>query len=182
MHSLRQELGHQDPIVLLRLIRTYILHLYGCTMWDIFSVDAVQLWTTWHRIVKSAYELPLPTHRYLLNDLVNGDHLKKMIIKRFIKFSLNIDSSKNPHVAVLHKYQSKDWRSTYGRNCMNICREAGVTNISKVDMHNIKVNPVPPGEEWRVGLLKDILSERDVGVGFLTKEDIDIIIKSVCCD
>ena len=151
-------------------------------MWDIFSDDAVQLWTAWHRLIKYTYELPLPTHRYLLNDIVDGYHLKKMIIRRFINFSLKISSSSNPHVALLHHYQCRDWRSTYGRNYMNICREAGVTEVSQVDLHNINVNPVPPGEEWRVGLLRDLLSERDVGPGFLTKEDIASIIKTVCCD
>ena len=36
------------------------------------------------------------------------------------KFSVKISMINNPHIARLHHYQSKDWRSTYERNNMNI--------------------------------------------------------------
>ena len=135
----------------------------------------------WHNLIKSTFQLPLATHRYLLNDFVNSDHLKKMIIKRFIKFSKSISSSDIPNIRLLHNYQHNDWRSTYGRNYMNITKEAGVYDICLVDPSKITVNPVPPGEEWRINFLSDILSERDRASDVLTPEEIVDMIHSVCC-
>ena len=182
VHSLRQELGAQDPKVFLKLVRIYLLHLYGCVLWDIFSPDSTQLWSTWHRIIKSVFDLPLPTHRHLLTDLVDYDHIKKLIIQRFVKFAGKISSSDIPHIRLLHHHQRMDWRSTYGSNCMNICLEAGVEDLSDVDMSSLSVNPVPPGGEWRVDLLADLLKERINNSGFLTEDEVLNMMNSVCCD
>ena len=65
---------------------------------------------------------------------------------------------------------------------MNICREAGVVDISSVDITNITVNPVPSGEEWRVPLLRDLLlSKQCDSNSFLNMEEVDIIMNFVCC-
>ena len=128
-------------------------------------------------------DLPLPTHRHLLSNLISVDHPKKLVIKRFIKFSKIIETSTNPHLRLLHEYQSKDWRSTYGRNMMNIlCRDSGVNNITEVDMTSIVINPVPPGGEWRVNFLADILHERDNNSGFLSEDEVLVMLNTVCCD
>ena len=180
LHSLRQELGAQDPRVFMKLIKIYLLHLYGCVMWDIFSLDSIQLWTTWHQTIKSLFNLPLATHRNLLNDLVDCDHIKKIIIKRFMKFSGKIAASSNPHIKLLHYYQSRDWRSTYGRNIMNICSEANANSLSDVDLTDITINPIPAGGEWRVGLLHDLLQERVSNAGLLTEQEVQLMMDFVC--
>ena len=180
IHSLRQELSDLDPVVYVKLIRLYLLHLYGCTLWDIFSNEAVQLWTMWHVTIKSLFKLPPPTHRYLLNHLVSCDHVKKIIIKRFMKFRDTIASSSIPQIKLLHRVQCCDWRSTYGRNCMHILREAQATDMTQVTMEKIQVNPVPQGEEWRLDLLKDLLAERDTNSGFLTSMELQLLIDEVC--
>ena len=157
IHSLRQELSDQDPAVYLKLIRTYLLRVYGGTRQDIFSDKAVQLWSTWHTTIKALFKLPPATHRFLLNHLMTFDHIKKLSSKRFIKFSVSIQNSSNPQMRLLHNVQSRDWRSTYGRNYMNILHEAQVTSLEMVEMVNIVVNPVPPGEEWKINFLHDML-------------------------
>ena len=93
-YSLQQELGDQNPRVMFRLIRIYLLHLYGSQLWDIYDDGMSKLWTAWHRIIKGVFKLPLPTHRYLLNHLIDYDHIKKIIIRRFSKFSLQIEASR----------------------------------------------------------------------------------------
>ena len=107
------------------------------------------------------FNLPLTTHSYLLNDLINYDHIKKLIIRRFIKFGKIIEESHDPHIQCLHICQSTDWRSVYGRNVMKTCREGNVASLREVDITNIHVNPVPPGAEWRIGLLSNLLQERE---------------------
>ena len=53
----------------------------------------------------STYLFPPIDH---LIHLVSVDHPKKLVIKRFIKFSKIIETSTNPHLRLLHEYQSKD--------------------------------------------------------------------------
>ena len=180
IHSLRQELSDQDPNVYIKLIRIYLLHLYGGVLWDIFSDDAVQLWTTWHTTVKSLFNLPRPTHRYLVNHISSCDHIKKILIKRFIKFSSTIAASSNPQMSLLHRIQSADWRSSYGRNYMNIIKMTQATDMETVDPMNIVVNPIPPGEEWRLELLSDLLVARDSRPDFLSLEQINLCLEEVC--
>ena len=72
-------------------------------------------------------------------------------------------------------------RSCYGRNIRNICRDAGVTDISQVDLSAIKINPVPAGEKWRIPFLQDLRETAQNNPGFLNTEDMNIMIVNVCC-
>ena len=108
-------------------------------------------------------------------------HIKKMIIKRFLKFNQGIASSSNTHIRTLYKYQSTDNRSCYGRNIRNICRDAGTSDISAVELTNIQVNPVPVGEEWRVPLLKDLINDQHAYDSFFTKGQTEVLMNIVCC-
>ena len=65
---------------------------------------------------------------------------------------------------------------------MNICRDSGVNNITEVDMTSIVINPMPPGGEWRVNFLADILHERDNNSGFLSEDEVLMMLNTVCCD
>ena len=187
VHGLRQELGSQDPSVFIKLVQIYMLHLYGSSLWDIFDDTSITLWTEWHKLLKFSFNLPLPTHRYLLTDLVACEHPKNLIIKRFIKFSCKLAHSDNVYIRTLHNLQKADPRSIYGRNIGGICRLFGVTNLDQVDvssssMSSIPVNPVPVGEEWRVSMMHDLLHERNSNSGFITDEQIYIMLHHICCN
>ena len=91
-----------------------------------------------------------------------------------------VAASNDPNIKLLHQCQKSDWRSVYGRNTMNICREAGVNCMAEVDVDSIEVNPLPIGEEWRVGLLGDLLRERENSSGFLSQDQLSIVMDLVC--
>ena len=63
---------------------------------------------------------------------------------------------------------------------MNICKEAGTEELSQVDLSKIKINPIPSGEEWRVGLLHDLTQERTTR-GILSEEEVHLVMQVVCC-
>tara|TARA_B110000196_G_scaffold307115_1_gene306393 strand:+ start:336 stop:1349 length:1014 start_codon:yes stop_codon:yes gene_type:complete len=182
VHNLQQELGKQDPGVFIKLVKIYLLHLYGSSLWDIFDGGSTQMWTAWHKLLKITFNLPLPTHRHLLNELVECDHPKKLVIKRFVKFSSNLANSNNLHIRRLHNLQKADMRSCYGRNIRNICRQARVNDISLVDFSDIIINPVPEGEEWRADMMRALLVERESPRGFLSELEVCQMLTAVCCD
>lgn len=179
--GLRQEFPGQDPRVMMKLIKIYLLSLYGSQLWDIYSADAGKLWATWHKIIKWEFQLPLPTHRYLLYGVSECNHVRKLITNQFLNFYQNIISSDNPNITLLHNAQCSDMRSVYGRNIRNICMEAKVHNILQVNCNSIDINPVPAGEEWRLPLLLDLLHCRDNNPGFLTNDEIQLMMDHTCC-
>ena len=182
LHGLRQEFPEQHPDVMMKLINIYLLSLYGAPLWDIYSTEANKLWATWHRTIKYQFKLPLPTHRYLLHSVAKCDHLRIRIIKQFVKFQQKIRESTNPYIALLHRVQCSDMRSTYGRNIRYICHDAGVATIEQVDVSRINVNPVPAEEEWRVPMLKDLLRTREENLGLINTQEFDWMLNLVCCD
>ena len=128
------------------------------------------------------YDLPYGAHRYLLNNLVTYDHLKKLIIKRFVKFHQSVISCPVPHVQLLHFYQSKDNRSTYGRNSMNILKDSNCNSLEEVDLSRIIINPVPVGCEWRVNFLKDLIKDRYNPQSLLSPDEIWTVMCHICVD
>ena len=181
IHSFRQEFGDQDPIVFFTLIRSYFLHFYCSQLWDLHSVEIDKLWSCWHKIIKTSYELPFPTHRYLLHELVPYDHIKTLLIKRFIKFQRKIELSDNPLIIILRRKHSNDWRSTYGKNIMTLCRQANADSLDEVNFENFHVYPVPDDQQWRIGLLKDLLYEKQHPTN-LTSDELGLMLYTLCCD
>ena len=181
-HALRQEFPDQHPDVLMKLVKTYLFSLYGCPLWDIYAAETTKLWSTFHKIIKTTYSLPLATHRFILPDVSNCEHMRRTIIRRFIKFSLNLSSSENPNIRLLHRIQGSDPRSVYGRNIANICKDAGVLSLRDLNPDNININPIPNGDEWKIPFIKDLLAARsDDSDIFLNTEDINSILDFVCC-
>ena len=182
LQSLRQEFPGQDPRVMMKLIQTYLLSLYGSQLWDIYSTEANKLSTVWHQIIKWEFKLPYATHRYLIHDVAKCNHIKLRIIKNFLNFHQKIQSCDNPNIRLLYNLQCGDMRSTFARNTRNICRDAGVTSIKLVDPTAILINPVPAAEAWRVPLLQDLLDSRVNNQGFLSEEELKQMVHQVCCD
>ena len=73
--------------------------------------------------------------------MIPYDHIKIMIIRRFVKFYKKIQLSDNPFIETLQKTQSNDWRSTFGKNVMSLCRTANVNSLDDYIIVDIDVFP-----------------------------------------
>ena len=62
-----------------------------------------------------------------------------------------------PHVRYLAKIQAHDFRSTFGKNVQNICKEAEVDSLSIVDTGSLRFSAIPEDENWKVLLIKECL-------------------------
>lgn len=158
-HSLRQELGFQDPLVFMKLVMVYLSSMYGSNLWDLFGEAASKLYISWNVLIKTTYNLPYATHRYILQDLVPFPHIRLCLLRRFVKFYSQLQMCPKIEVRNLFHLQKHDTRSTFGRNCFKLIRECNVTHFDDININNIKM-PIktPETEGWRLPFVQELLS------------------------
>ena len=113
-HALRQELQQQYPVIYMELINIYISHFYGSNLWNLFDVDAV--YVAWNRVLRNVFNLPLRTHRCLLEPFTEFTHIFTKLTNRFIKFYHTLYYSSKKEILNLRLYQESDCRSNFGIN------------------------------------------------------------------
>ena len=181
-HALNQEFGSQDPSVLIKLIRIYLCSFYGSNLWDLYSESTNKLFITWNTTIRDLYKLPFATHRYILEDLVDGPHLRTSLLRRFIKFYSSLRDCFKLEVRHLFNLHKSDMRSSFGRNCIYMCREfrsTSVDNISRAEIQ--KVYNTPVSDAWRAPFIKELTYLRDGYASIdLSKTELDTIIDHVC--
>ena len=135
----------------------YNSHFYGSCLWDLFSPCAVRLESSYNRSVKIMLDLPFATHRYLIQPLTRQEHVKIILVRRFLSFVEKIKSSAKPPLLTLLSDAIADARSITGSNIRNIMLLVGKTSTNEVcaaDSKSIKYFDVQAENRWRVPLAK----------------------------
>ena len=173
-HSLRQELGNQSPVVYLKLIDIFLSHFYGHNLWDLNSEAAEALWRTWNTMVRDIHQLPLATHRYILEELCSAKHIKLRLFSRFTKFKQKLQDSTNNLVTNLLAVQTRDLRSTFSRNCHA---------ADSIDI-NDAVYSVPENSEWIINLTREIIDIKfdAATLSEVTLPELTYILEDICCN
>ena len=183
VHSLRQELGDQEPDVFMKLVNIYYSSMYGSNVWDLYSDTANKLYISWNVLIRNTFNLPFATHRYVLQEISNIPHIRTCLLKRFVKFYFQLKNCSKPEVRNLLESQQFDFRSSFGRNCRYLCNELKVSNMEDINVLNICM-PIktPVNEMWRVNFLKELLAIRggNFAVG-LDIEEVNHLIDFTCC-
>ena len=86
-NELMQEFRFAHPRIKLKMNEIYNSHFTGSPIWDLFSREAVMLENTWNRNVRLMFDLPLQTHRYFVCPLSESNHLRFILMKRFLTFA-----------------------------------------------------------------------------------------------
>ena len=182
VHALRQEFGDQSPDVFMKLVNIYFNSMYGSNVWDLFGDAAQKLFVSWNVLIRSSYNLPFATHRYILQNIINSPHIRILLMRRFVKFYYQLKNCPKPEITNLLNLQKCDFRSTFGRNCQLLCRELNVENMENIILRNISM-PIktPHSEEWRLPFLKELLCLRDFVPDDLTIHEVNFMIQYVCC-
>ena len=108
-HALQQELGDQHPSVMLRLRWTYASAFYGSNLWDLANPACGKLCSSCNRSIRLTYKIPINTHRYILQELDAKADLKSILLNRFKRFSMTLQSSSKPEVVHLERLQGRDY-------------------------------------------------------------------------
>ena len=181
-HSLRQQVGRQDPIVMMTLVRTYLCSLYGSSLWDLSGTESIQADTTWNSIVRSAFELPMDTHRYIVEHLTNGKHIRHIILKRFQNFHAQLKACNKEEVHQLVRLQECDDRSVFGRNCRYIKERLGVQRIEDAHIDSIPSYPIPEDSAWKTIVITDLIDLKRglLHIGEFTAQEASRLLNNLC--
>ena len=174
IHALYQELGSINPDVFILLVQIYFTSFYGAVLWDLDSISANKLYTTWNVMIRNAFQLPYGTHRYILRALSKRLPLQVTLSNRFSKFCDQIKSCEKIEVMHLFEKQKFDNRSSFGRNYNNII-------VSKIDF--ARNYTVSLDNEWRIPLVIDLVKTKlssNQSFNF-NPDEIDMMLVHACC-
>ena len=89
-NEILQEFHFANPETKLKLNNIYNMSLYSSPLWDLFSAPVDSLEKTYNRSIRMIFNLPLQTHKYLIEPLSGQAHLRFILYTRFINFRQKI--------------------------------------------------------------------------------------------
>ena len=133
------------------------------------------------------FNLPRTSHKYLLESLTDVPHLYVQTLSRYVTFSTSLLESDSFEVRFLSQICINDMRTTLGkttRTIATLCNSNDKDSPVSAAMvkKKVKYEEIQESEEWRIGVLKDMLDIRDnnsLSCG-LTNDDISEILEYVC--
>ena len=90
---INQEFYFAHPKTKNKIRNIYNTHFTGSQLWDLFGFEARKLEGHYNRSVKIMYRIPYPTHRYFIEHFTEKPHIKKTLIKRYLKFVQSVENS-----------------------------------------------------------------------------------------
>ena len=129
-----QEFSFAHPDSILRMNQIYNTHFTGSPLWDLFSDAAVKLENTWNRSIRLMMDIPIETHRRLIQPLSGFLHIRKLLVKRFLKFVAQIGKSTKIVLRSLMLTIKNEVRATTGSNLRKI-----LLQTDKVDLDRLEV-------------------------------------------
>ena len=160
-------------------------HFTGSPLWDLFSKEAVMLENSWNMAVKVMFDLPIQTHRFIIEPISQTKHLKNVLMERFLSFLMQIEKSTKKVPKQLLAFIKNDVRSTTGSNLRNILLltdKSNIDDLRKDHIKEIKYQDVDPSNEWKIGFIKEITDVKfnQLEVENFSKEELEEILDFLC--
>ena len=184
-NELNQEFHFAHPDTLFKINRIFNSHFTGSSLWDLFSKETTMVEKSWNVSFRITYKLPRNTHRYFVEPVSNVPHIKSILIKNFLSFIDQIKHSNKIVSKVLLNTIKYDVNSVTGSNLRKIVQlvnKKSIDELSPEDARKIVYQPVPIDDEWRIGMLKELLDIRnhDASLQEFTWEELEDILEFVC--
>lgn len=158
-NEILQEFFFASPATKLLINRLYNSHFTGSVIWDLWSTEANMVYNSWSTSIRKIFGLDRATHRYLIEPVSKSVHLKTNLLIRFQKFTTSLRNSNKEVVKSLYTTLIKDCRSRIGRNQRML--EVEMMRENCANLKELKFSQMPPKEEWRLGVIEDLINARD---------------------
>ena len=183
--ELLQEIMFSHPSSRLEANKIFNSHFTGSPIWDLFSAEAIMLENSWNVSFRRMYDLPLQTHRNLVEPVSQQLHLKKLLIKQFLSFIQQIQKSDKILPKQLLNIIVNDTRSITGCNLRRILllvKRSKIEEITKEDVENIEYAKLEDDDCWRVNLIKEITNVKfgQVEVEGFSSDECEEILQFAC--
>ena len=158
--ELDQEFYFASGRTKLKLNAIYNYHFTGSPIWDLFGKQILSLEASYNRSVKNMFNLPLQTHRNLIEHVTEEPHLRKILMLRFLSFVKQIQKSSKVVPNMLLELVSKDTQSITGSNFRKILLETEkccIKDLVRKDVIDIAYHTIEAENMWKVCLLKELI-------------------------
>ena len=140
---------------------------------------------SWNTSVKVMYDLPVQTHRNLIEPLSEARHLKFVLLDRFLSFLSQIQKSKKLVPKQLLNFISNDVGSTTGSNLRNpllLTDKNSIEEINSDDVRRMKYHPIEEKDAWKVNIIKELtnIKYNELELSEFSREELDEILSYVC--
>ena len=184
--DIRQMFSFAEPVQILQAVNIYSAHFYGGMLWDLYGEGAGQAFRCWNTAVKLVWDVPRSTHTYLVEHLLGLGlpSVRHRMICQYVGFFQNLWNSASKEVRVLSQIVARDAQSSTGRNVINIRSEYDLDpwswSVNRFKMKDVR-KPVPLVDIWRIGLLEQLLAQRqEMDICGDDPEDTSKLIDSLC--
>ena len=126
------------------------------------SEDYSKLLRSFNKAIKLIWDLPHPTHKNFVEQLIDFPHLQSMLHSRYIGFAWSVKNSKKEEVNLLYNICKYDQTTITGSNLKFLMESYEKNTIDKLfeNRFNISRNVVYPMNEndiWKVSLLEELV-------------------------
>ena len=129
-----------------------------------YSKGAEKFYGTYNHSIKVMTDLPLATHRYLIEPVTGQQHMSTTLMRNFLSFISKIRQSQKPVLRQLYSIVKDDVRTTTGSNLRNILL---LTSLSSVDdlkpstADQIRYQVISDRDKWRVPLIQEAIDMKN---------------------
>ena len=166
MNSILQEFHFSEPDTLVKLMNVYATTLYGSNTWDLFSNECEKLYRSFNVAVRQIFRLNRCTHRYFIESLSEGLHLKTILASRYVTFYKSLVETQKTPIRFLARIAERDQRTVFGRTLSRLLEITGlsVENLDKLTASLVKkqmlYQPVSEENRWRIQACKELIAVR----------------------
>ena len=131
---------------------------------------------SWNTSIRIMYNIPMQTHRNLIEPISNTRHIRFHLVKRFLSFAKQIESSEKEAAKILMKAVKHNARTTTGSNLRKILLMTDKFDVDELDPNDadsVKYHPLEKNQSWKVNLIKeaiDVKHDNLVVEGFETEK------------
>ena len=155
---------HFAPSTLVNVNNIYNTHLYGSTLWNLFSKEVNKIEKLWNVSQRNIYKLHRKMHKYLIEPITGTPHIVFSLYKRFINFTKAISSSKKSTMKEILECVKYDCQSTIGHNLRKLMLRYGKYKIEDLDIdvtHGHLYEPIPNDEKWRINIINELVDVKE---------------------
>ena len=161
------------------------MSFYGSPLWDLFSDTFDNIEFTYNRSIKMMWDLPVETHKYMIEPVSNQSHVKFNIYKKYIGFKDQVFRSNKSVLKHLYSICMKDTNSVTGkilRILMFCCNPNSIYDLNYDSIDKLVYSEVPNDQFWRMNFLHELLSTRndELEVPGFTSDELADMIDFIC--